>query len=94
MTTIYGAYDKTSETYGLGWADQWDYKFNDKYGSEEDSQATASTGNNQKLAKVKAAASTGMGKTKSVVTSGAQKLKSGTSTGFKWIKEKVQKKPQ
>jgi hypothetical protein len=33
-----------------------------------------------------------MDKTKSVVTSGAQKLKSGTSTGFKWIKEKVQKK--
>ncbi|KAG0564886.1 hypothetical protein M758_8G144000 [Ceratodon purpureus] len=90
---LYDAYDKKSDQQGLGWADQWDYKYNDKYGSE-DSQDNKSGNNKEKLAKVKSAASAGMGKTKTVVSSGAQKVASGTSSGFKWIKEKVQKKPQ
>lgn len=95
MAAIYDSYDKNSEKQGLGWADQWDYKYNDKYrGSEEADARKGDNGNKEKMAKVKAAASAGVDKTKSAVTSGAQKVKSGTSTGFKWIKEKVQKKPQ
>lgn len=87
-TTLYDAYDKKSDQRGLGWADQWDYKYNDKYG-HDDSQDNKG-GNNQKLAKVKSAASAG----KNVVTSGAQKVANGTTNGLKWIKGKVQKKPQ
>lgn len=95
MGPIYDAYDKKSDTQGLGWADQWDYKYNDKYGSSEGagSHQKAEGSGKEKLAKVKAAASVGVDKTKSMVTAGAQKVKSGTSNGIKWIKEKVQKKP-
>lgn len=93
MATLYGAYDKKSDQQGLGWADQWDYKYNDKYGHEGSSQDNKG-GNKQKLAKVKSAASAGVDKTKNVVTSGAQKVASGTTNGLKWIKGKVQKKPQ
>nr|PNR38823.1 hypothetical protein PHYPA_019101 [Physcomitrium patens] len=57
----------------LGWADQWDYKYNDKYGSENSSN-TKSSSNKEKLAKVKSAASAGVDKTKSTVSSGAQKM--------------------
>jgi hypothetical protein len=91
MTTLYDAYDKKSDQQGLGWADQWDYKYNDTYG-HEDSRNKA--GNKQKMAKVKSAASSSVDKTKTVVTSGAQKVASGTTNGLKWIKGKVQKKPQ
>ncbi|KAG0556603.1 hypothetical protein KC19_11G066400 [Ceratodon purpureus] len=92
MANLYDAYDKKSDKQGLGWADQWDYKQNDKYGHEgRDSEAK--TGNKEKLAKVKQAASAGVDKTKQVVTSGAQKVKSGTTSGIRWIKEKVQRKP-
>jgi hypothetical protein len=91
MATLYDAYDKKSDQQGLGWADQWDYKYNDKYG-QQDSQDNKG-GNKQKLAKVKSAASSGVDKTKNVVTSGAQKVASGTTNGLKWIKGKVQKKP-
>jgi hypothetical protein len=91
MTTLYDAYDKKSDQQGLGWADQWDYKYNDTYG-HEDSRNKA--GSKQKMAKVKSAASSGVDKTKTVVTSGAQKVASGTTNGLKWIKGKVQKKPQ
>lgn len=91
MASLYDAYDKKSEKQGLGWADQWDYKHNDRYGhGERDAEKTSSK---EKLAKVKNAASAGVDKTKQAVTSGAQKVKSGTSSGFKWIKEKVQRKP-
>ena len=92
MANLYDAYDKKSDKQGLGWADQWDYKYNDKYGHEtRDLEAKSS--NKEKLAKVKHAASAGVDKTKQVVTSGAQKVKSGTTIGFRWIKEKVQRKP-
>lgn len=95
MGSIYDAYDKKSDTQGLGWADQWDYKYNDKYGSGEGAGSTqkGEGSGKEKLAKVKAAASVGVDKTKSMVTTGAQKVKSGTSNGIKWIKDKVQKKP-
>jgi hypothetical protein len=89
---LYDAYDKNSDQQGLGWADQWDYKYNDKYGSEESQDSKPS--NKEKMAKARSAASAGMGKTKSAVSSGASKVASGTTSGFKWIKEKVQKKPQ
>jgi len=91
---LYDAYDKKSDQQGLGWADQWDYKYNDKYGSEDSQDRKGAQGNKEKLAKVKSAASAGMDKTKNVVSSGAHKVVSGTTSGFKWIKEKVQKKPQ
>lgn len=97
MALVYDAYDKKSETSGLGWADQWDYKFNDK--EQRDSEGgQKGSGNKEKMAeynrRVKAAAGVGMDKTKVAVTVGAHKVKAGTTTGIRWIKEKVQKKPQ
>jgi hypothetical protein len=95
---LYDAYDKNSEQQGLGWADQWDYKYNDKYGTEDSTTKSSSSSSNnnnnkdQKLAKVKSAASVGMDKTKSAVSSGAHKVATGTSSGLKWFKDKVQKK--
>lgn len=91
---LYDAYEKNSDQQGLGWADQWDYKYNDQYGSEDAHLDNTKAGNNVKMAKVRSGASAGMGKTKTVVSSGAHKVASGTTSGFKWIKEKVQKKPQ
>ena len=88
MANLYEAYDKKLDKQGLGWADQWDYKHNDKYGHEGHNKGTK-TSNGEKLAKAKQA----VGKTKQAVTSGAQKVKSGTSSGIKWIKGKVQRKP-
>ena len=85
---LYDAYEKNSDQQGLGWADQWDYKYNDKYGSKDSSDSDKSN-NKEKLGKVKSAATTGI----SVVTSGAHKVASGTTSGFKWLKDKVQKKP-
>ncbi len=83
------------ESNGLGWADQWDYKFNDEVARKENREKQKED-NKQKMAeynkKVKAVASSGMEKTKTVVTVGAQKVMSGTTTSFRWIKEKVQKK--
>lgn len=90
---LYDAYDKKSDQQGLGWADQWDYKYNDKYGNEDGNKATGA-GGKEKLAKVKSAASAGVDKTKQAVSSGANKVKAGTASGIKWIKQKVQKKPQ
>jgi len=83
------------ESNGLGWADQWDYKFNDEVARKENREKQKED-NKQKLAeynkKVKAVASNGMEKTKAAVTVGAQKVMSGTTTSFRWLKEKVQKK--
>ena len=73
---------------GLGWADQWDTHFN------EDAKGTQRAQKSSKIAKVKDLANNGMEKTKVAATVSAQKVKSGTTTSIRWIKEKVQKKPQ
>ena len=97
MAAVYGAYGEKSESAGLGWADQWDYKFNDKEGKGSEGGQKGS-GNKEKMAeynrRVKAAAGVGMDKTKIAVSVGAHKMKVGTTTSIRWIKEKVQKKPQ
>lgn len=85
-------YEK-QESNGLGWADQWDYNFNE---DPKKPQGTQKGSSKEKMAeynkKVKAAASVGMEKTKVAASVGAQKVASGTSASFRWIKEKVQKK--
>jgi len=89
---------------GLDWADQWDPHYEDKNSNDLERTPSKST-NKEKMDKAKAAAAVGMQKTKAVATVGmektkvaatfgAQKLKAGSSASFKWIKEKVQKKPQ
>ena len=86
---------------GLDWADQWDPHYDDakpneleknssKTSNMDKAKAAASVG----MQKTKVAATYGMEKTKVVATVGAQKLKAGTTASYKWIKEKVQKKPQ
>lgn len=88
---------------GLDWADQWDPHYDDKK-SEVDKTSSKSS-NKEKMDKAKTAAAVGMQKTKAATivgmektkvaaTVGAQKLKAGSTASFKWIKEKVQKKPQ
>lgn len=89
---------------GLDWADQWDPHYDEN--KSKDLERTASKSSNKEkmdkakaaaavgMQKTKAAATVGMEKTKVAATIGAQKLKAGSSASFKWIKEKVQKKPQ
>lgn len=62
----------------------------DKWGNKkmEKVTAVASAGYD----KAKAAAAIGAVKAKAAAVVGASKVKSGTSTGFKWIKEKWQKR--
>jgi len=89
---------------GLDWADQWDPNQDDSKPNELEKTSSKTT-NKDKMDKAKAAASVGMQKTKVAATVGmektkvaatfgAQKLKAGTTASYKWIKEKVQKKPQ
>ncbi|OAE34317.1 hypothetical protein AXG93_1054s1010 [Marchantia polymorpha subsp. ruderalis] len=70
------ARDGGSEGQGLGWADQWDYKFNDTNKGDLAVSSQKPT-KKEKLAevnkKMKAAASTGFQKAKVVATVGAQK---------------------
>ncbi|XP_042520382.1 uncharacterized protein LOC122093900 [Macadamia integrifolia] len=78
------------------WADQWgaggfgaaedDVKPNTQKGSGKSSSSS-----NKKMANVKAAASTGLGKAKAAAVVGAEKVKSGTSVGINWVKAKYQK---
>ncbi|KAG5231967.1 Integrin [Salix suchowensis] len=70
------------------WADQWG---SGSFSKEDDEKFTAKVGHNNgsnKMAEVKAAASTGLDKAKTA----AQKVKSGTSVGIKWVKNQYQKK--
>ena len=71
------------------WADQWGtgggvdhYDGGGKHKSSE----------GKKMANVKAAASTGLGKAKVAATVGAQKVKSGASVGISWVKNQYQKR--
>lgn len=78
-----------SDSGGLSWADQWDYKNQDSNSGNSGSNSKSKvTAYNQRM---KAAASTGLGKAKSAAAVGAQKVKSGTLTGVKWIKERMAK---
>ncbi|KAG6557306.1 hypothetical protein Mapa_001234 [Marchantia paleacea] len=89
------ARDGGSEAQGLGWADQWDYKFNDTNKGDL-TVGTQKPTKKEKLAevnkKMKAAASTGFQKAKVVAAVGAQKVKSGSSAGVRWMKEQYEKR--
>ena len=80
------------------WADQWgeggmgDQDNYDKPMGHKDKMGLVGHGSNKKMDAVKAAASTGFDKAKSAAVTGAQKVKTGTSMGFKWAKNKCQKK--
>eukprot|EP01018_Ginkgo_biloba_P022650 Gb_23619 [translate_table: standard] len=60
-------------SFGLTWADQWDYKLNDE---PEKNESTVN--------KIKSAAITGFEKTKYAAFIGAKKVMDGTSTGIRW----------
>ncbi|KAJ6329399.1 hypothetical protein OIU77_010972 [Salix suchowensis] len=87
------SYDSAAENTSMGskapsWADQWG---SGSFSKEDDEKFTAKVGHNNgsnKMAEVKAAASTGLDKAKTA----AQKVKSGTSVGIKWVKNQYQKK--
>lgn len=89
----------------LDWADQWDPSYDHATATNNSQKASSKTTSKEKMAKAKAAASVGMQKTKVyatigmqktkvAATIGAQKVKVGATAGFKWIKARVQKKPQ
>ncbi|KAL3627470.1 hypothetical protein CASFOL_028833 [Castilleja foliolosa] len=69
---------------GPSWADQWG---EGGFGAmpEENAKNNKDTTANDKKAD-------GFGKAKAAVSAGAQKVKNGTSMGFKWVKNKCQKK--
>ncbi|XP_072951890.1 uncharacterized protein [Typha angustifolia] len=72
------------------WADQWGA------GGAGDDTAKNETkekdNKKNKMANVKAAASTSLDKAKAAATVGAQKVKSGTTMGIKWVKNQYQKR--
>lgn len=74
---------------GFGWADQWDYKFNDA--SETDQKKGSSTKKEKMVdasRKAKSAASTGFAKAKVGASVAATKM----SAGVGWIKQQVDKR--
>lgn len=80
---------------GLGWVDQWDYKFNDSTQMEQKEPVTKKEKMAEVSKKAKAAASTGYAKAKV----GASKAKVGASiaatkmsAGVGWIKQQVDKR--
>ncbi|KAL2635040.1 hypothetical protein R1flu_006519 [Riccia fluitans] len=80
---------------GLGWADQWDYKFNDDNKNQLAVSGQKPT-KKEKMAemskKMKAAASTGFAKAKVAASAGAQKAKTGSAAGVRWVKEQYEKR--
>lgn len=82
---------------GLGWADQWDYKFNDGNQVEKKEEpATTKDKMAEVSRKAKSAATTGFAKAKVGAKVGASKAKVGASiaatkmsAGVGWIKQKV-----
>ncbi|CAM6114979.1 unnamed protein product [Calypogeia fissa] len=80
-----------SSSEGLGWADQWDYKFNDTAYQEQQTAAGAGGGGGTKKEKMadmgrkaKSAASTGFAKAKVGASVAATKM----SQGVGWMKQK------
>ncbi|GFP91974.1 hypothetical protein PHJA_001341500 [Phtheirospermum japonicum] len=69
---------------GPSWADQWG---EGGFGAmaDENAKSNKDAGGDDKKA-------AGFGKAKAAAMAGAQKVKNSTSMGFKWVKNKCQKK--
>ncbi|URE35369.1 hypothetical protein MUK42_07960 [Musa troglodytarum] len=68
-----------SSSFGMSWADQWDYS--------EPSATSQKSNSSSNLKK-------GMEKTKAATSTGIKKVKEGTSHGLQWIKAKCSMKSQ
>lgn len=72
-------------SFGLSWADQWDYNGDPSPTSQSKSSGGGGGGNNMKK---------GVEKTKAVTSTGLRKVKEGTASGLQWIKDKYSKGKQ
>lgn len=75
-----------NSSFGLSWADQWDYNGDPSPTSQSKSGGGGGGGgNNMKK---------GVEKTKAITSTGLRKVKEGTASGFQWIKDKYSKRKQ
>ncbi|GLJ55568.1 hypothetical protein SUGI_1193360 [Cryptomeria japonica] len=80
-------------SFGLTWAEQWDYAFNDQEAAAQKNKSiiTRLADYNKKM---KSAALLGLEKSKAVAFLGAKKVKGGTKSSLHWVKDHCDKKSQ